>query len=256
MNHLLVPADAYEQMQNERYAYVLDDLQTAIVQSSDKCVGVENAEDGRLMTAGALMLRANDLFRTARAVEAQREACSLTLRSVFELSITGRYFVVGPDAADEFARAIRDAHKLETQLAKSLDLENADLPLPLQDLATNASGRSKTLYAMAKELDGIDGITPGDRGSLVYTYRLCYQAVSNTLTHANALSIKQYMGSENGILRLHQATGHSTKPNIFAIASLLSELAADVLAALNVPGDDLPKPLLQRRSTEWSKFKS
>jgi predicted protein tyrosine phosphatase len=256
MEHLLIPAGTYGQLQNERFAYVLDELQTAIDQSAEKCVGVENAEDGRLMTAGAFMLRANDLFRTARAVEAQREACSLTLRSVFELSITGRYFVVGPGAADEFAKAIRDAHKLETQLAKSVGLANADLPLPLQDLVTNASGKSKSLYTMAKELDVIDGIAPGDRGSLVYIYRLCYQAVSNTLTHANALSIKQYMGSENGMLRLHQAVGRSVQPNPFAIASLLCEFAADVLASLKVSSDDLPEPLLKRRSTDWSTLQS
>jgi len=208
------------------------------------------------MTAGAFMLRANDLLRSARAIEAEPEASALALRSVIELSITGRYFVVGPDAADEFARAIRDAHDQETKLAEQVKFMNAPLPMPLETLAAQASGKSKSLYKLAEKLDIRDGMKPGDIGSLVYIYRFMFQAVSNTLTHANALSIKQYMTSENDVLRLHKSTGRPLVPNAIVVACLLCELAADVFGALSVSTHALPKPLLTRKATDWSAFQA
>ena len=252
MDRLFLPSGAYKQLQNEKYSYLLDELRDAVVQAAGQCVAVANAEGGRLMTAGGFMLRANSLLQSARAVEAESEACALALRSVIELSIMGRYFVVGPDAADEFAKAIRKAHESETKLAIHVGLRNAPLPPPLQDAAARASGKPKSLSDLAEGLDVADGMTPGDPGSLVYFYRLWYQVVSNTLTHANPLSTKDYVSEQNGVLHLHDGAGRSLPPNVIAIACLLCELAADLLGELNVSIEALPKPLLQRRATNWS----
>lgn len=248
---LYVPTYILEQLRDENEAAIseramsaVDDLQAAIDAAIPSLVAVADAEGGRLMTAAAFMLRANDLLRGARSTESEVEVSVLALRSVVELSIVGRYFVVGPNAADELARRIRDGHKLETTLATQVGTENAPLPDFLEEIAAQATKTPRPLSTLAEELDVLDRRTPGDEGSLVYCYRLLYKYVSNVLTHANALSIKRYTDRDGDVLTLHHPSVPAVStPNVLAAGCLLYDLARDVFRALAVPTETLPTVL-------------
>lgn len=230
-----------EQVLRDQAMTLVDEVQGAVDNAVDRLAAVADAKGGRLMTAAAFMLRANDLLRSARAVEHEIEVCALSLRSVVELSIVGRYLVAGPDAADEFAARISSAHDEETKLAAQIGSANAPLPQFLQAVAASSPRGPRSLADLAKELDGIDGREPGAEGSLLYMYRLLYKYPSNALTHANALSIKRYTDRHGDALLLHRPTQPVIgTPNVLAAACLINDLARDVFRALQVPTDELP----------------
>jgi hypothetical protein len=248
---IYIPSQVLEQLETEnedalreRAMAAVDELQVAITQAVPRLAAVANAEGGRLMTAAAFMLRANDLLRGARATEREVEVCVLALRTVLELSIIGRYLVVGPHAGDEFSRRVRDGHALETKLAAQVGSENAPLPEFLEVVAVETTKSPRQLSTLAEELDQVDGRAPEGEGSALYCYRLLYKHVSNVLTHANALSIKRYTHREGDVLTLHEAGEPAIRlPNVLAASCLLYDLARDVLGALDVSTEDLPTVL-------------
>lgn len=245
---LYVPSYVLEQLQIQRdeeararAMELVDDMQSTIYAATPRLAAVADEEGGRLMTAAAFMLRANDLLREARQVELHVHVCALALRSVLELSIVGRYFVVGKNGADEFARRIKDGHDIETKLAEQVDTTNVPLPPFLAEVAATVTKAPRQLSVLATELDRSEQREPGEEGSLLYMYRLLYKFVSNVLTHANAMSIKRYTVRHGDAILLQHATEPAvTTPNIVATACLLCDLARDVFDALDVSSDGLP----------------
>ena len=248
---LYVPTGILEQLQAEkedvlrqRAMAAVDDLQVAITAAVPRLAAVADATGGRLMTAAAFMLRANDLLRGARATESEPEVCALVLRTVFELAVVARYFVVGPHAVDEFSRRIRYGHDEEAKLAVQVGTTNAALPQFLQQVAAATSKAPRTLATLAQELDEIDRRKAGEEGSVLFCYRLLYKHVSNVLSHANALSIKRYTKGEGHLLTLRQATEPAIRtPSVLAVACFVYDLAHAVFAALEVPTGPLPAVL-------------
>jgi hypothetical protein len=237
-----------EQALREQAMTLVDRVQRAVDCSVDRLAAVADAEGGRLMTAAAFMLRANDLLRGARAVEHEIEVCALALRSVVELSIVGRYFVVGPNAAAEFAARISAAHDEETKLAAQIGSANAPLPPFLDAVAAHSPRGPPSLAHLTEELDGIDEREPGAEGSLLYMYRLLYKYPSSVLTHANPLSIKRYTDRHGDALLLRRPTERAmTTPNVLAAACLINDLAFDLLRALQLSVDELPREVSRPR---------
>ena len=178
-------------------------------------------------------------------------ACVLSLRSVLELAVVGRYLICGPDAEDEFARRLNAAIKKESGLAARIGAASAGPPDFLLPLIDPNARPPRSMPALAEQLDAIDDRTAGQPGSVLFMYWFLHQYVSNSGSHANVLSIKHYAKREGDVLMLQPASkGVFETPPVLQAACMVYDLAKAVFEALGIPVDSLPTILSRPQSSE------
>lgn len=218
------------------------DTQTSVIRSAvDRMAVVKGEEGARHSAAAALLLRAVDLLEEVRSATMASTLQHLGIRTAFELSVVGRYFLVAEGGHDEFVRRFNDSVHSESQLAAMFEFESPGPPDFLEHLINPNAKPPRPLRQLAQDLDAIDGYPADSRYSAESCYGLLHKHVSNMMSHANLASVKYHVDRDGDVLFVRVAKDVTDKvaPTMI-VACFIGELADDVFRAFDLPIDGLP----------------
>ena len=225
-----------------------DQLLDEVKAQTERMVEVPNEDGARAMTATIFLLRAVELLREIRDTDGTTLHI-LGLRTVFELAIAGRYLLDHPDGADEYRRLFSKDMESEKALAQSF--ENAVAPPPpfLAHILESTQEGPRALLDLARGIDALEGRAGSEDFSAERSWRLVHKYVSQSVSHANAVSIKRFTTGKDGVLGVKpDPPPVFTDPPDLLVTCFVADLARSVFAHHNITSDRLPEEF-QRPST-------
>jgi hypothetical protein len=222
----------------------IDAMTLVVTTALPSIVAVATLDGARRHTAAALLFRALELLGAARRADAGASAApvvELACRSIFEISIRGRYLLACDPDNDEFVRMCHYYSDREGKLALASGNPSLGLPRFLeQAIASTKAKQPRNLLDLCAAIDRTEGRARSDEFSAQAGYVVLYQWLSNSAAHAGLSALKRLTIEEGGVLHLNPTPPPLTTAwPIPIVAAFVGELAQAVFTALDLPGADL-----------------